>query len=132
MKTIIFKALALGLLSHALISGPAEAAGPASCPAYSASMVDAAALHALLDDITSILAEDDPSVPTVACQIFTNFGSFLVAVFSGTATVAGSNTSGGFVGNESTGLTRGQEHACRAQILQTWVWNEHCVLGLPE
>ena len=41
LKTRVFKALALGLLPQAFIGGPADAAGPAPCPAFNAGMIDA-------------------------------------------------------------------------------------------
>ena len=73
MKITIFKTLALGLLSLALIGGPAFAGGPANCPAFNAAMVDAAALSAfnISTDQFALVATDDPAPGSIGCEVAT-------------------------------------------------------------
>ena len=144
MKTTIFKALALGLLSHALISGPADAQGAAGCPAFNASMVDAAMMATnispggeFLDETSN--AADNPWEPSISCFIRTDSFTDTFSVFvgadqteegnvvfvEGTSVNAGDTT---LLRTLSGGpITEAQLHACRAQVLQSFVWNQHCI-----
>lgn len=137
MKTLIFKALALGLLSLALISGPADAAGSANCPAFSAAMVDAAALVSDMDVgfPTGANSVDDLFVPQIKCTFVTENGIFLVEVgfIAGVATLTGFNDGfeQTFVRSEEDGLSKAEVLACRAQIIRSWVWSQHCAPFLP-
>ncbi len=138
MNTLIFKALALGLLSLALISGPAVAAGPANCPAFNAAMVDAAAMASDLVNVDPPeILSDNPAGPSISCRFFTDLGFFDVAVGVevGVVAVTGfSEIGGGFttrLHSVLVGLTRAEVLACRAQVLQSFVWNQHCAPFLP-
>ena len=70
MKTMMVKALAIGLLSHALISGTANAGGPTACPAFNAAMLDAAAMAAVLvgDLVPGSVFDDPAETPLAAPQ----------------------------------------------------------------
>ena len=135
-KPGIFKAVALGLLSLTVIGGPQVAEGAPTCIAFNAGMVDAAATAADMVFVENIDASDDPALPSIRCQIDTADGSFGVQVNSPpamSAAVFGSNTTSGdetFVRAGAEDLTPAQLHACRAVVLQTFVWNRHCAAGL--
>ncbi len=135
-KTINFKALALGLLLHALISGPAYAQKSATCPAFNAALVDMAGLTSFLQNVESpIVIMDDPKTPQLECEFFTSIGFFEARVrgIEGDASIFGGNTfvDDTQVGSGQAGLTQRELHACRAQIIQSWVWNRHCAPFLP-
>ena len=142
LKTRIFKALALVFLSHTLISGPADAAGPASCPAFTAAMIDATALVMELREDVALAGKlsADPATPAIACALTLGLslgrGEFDVEVGAGVARVRA--TSRGLTSEfgpivlhaRRDDLTPRQEHACRAQVLQSFVWNQYCAPGL--
>ncbi len=135
----------------AFISGPAVAAGPASCPAFTAAMIDAAALVSRVGWTTFVPPEaptdllDDPVGPAIKCRIETvtvpgyGLGTFEVEVwtdpFAG-AKVTGEwihdsaeNDSvvtfvGSFAGKRDT--TSRTMLACRSQVLQSFAWNQYC------
>ncbi len=137
-KTSIFKALALGLLSLALPIGSAQAAGPANCPAFNAAMVDAAALAARLPPLPPPLfgIQDDPQLPRIQCLFNTQNGGFGVEVnvIPDRASAFGENVTGAdvtTVSSVSDDLSKAQLHACRSQVLQSLVWNQHCAPNLP-
>ena len=138
--TLKYGALALALLPQVLISGSAVAAGPGRCPVFNAAMVDAAALVSVLylvDPPASI--SDDPSIPALICRFDTMNGDFHVNVnlspSPAEAFVEASNSLNTdhetIVFATEDGLTDGELHACRAQVIQTLVWNQHCAPFLP-
>jgi hypothetical protein len=75
-------------------------------------------------------AIDDPSVPTIGCQLTNDIGNqFRVIVAGGDASVEGNAENSPVptllrtaVGN----LTKAEQHACRAQVLSSFVWNQYC------
>ena len=135
MKTTIFKALALGLLSYAWASGAAAAT---TCPAWNTAMVDATFM--VLDvsgvPLGSVEAEDHPSTGRIRCFISTDDGQGTleidVGVLEDGTLLEGFNP---FVGKMRTKvgpnaggpeLTPGEMHACRAEVLQSFPWTQHC------
>ena len=145
MKVTFFKVLALGLLPLALISGPADAAGRSGCPAFNSSMVDAAALASRISGslpgvFVDGFAEDEPETPLIICQF--GFSSSFSGVRGAFAVRVGVTEDGmqaelsGFHDTDFeertlletfiTNLTIGQLHACRAEVLQSFVWNQYC------
>jgi ABC-type sugar transport system substrate-binding protein len=136
MKTIgiAIKGLGVGLLLHTLISGPAEA--EAACPGFNAAMVDTAAMAAdLLGDVVpSDSNTDDPSVPVVLCSLRVAGGEFVVDVnfeAPDEAEVRGQNTNPldgdrTFVRSVAEDLSQGELFACRAEVLRSHVWEQHC------
>ena len=136
LKTRIFKALALGLLSYAFFSGPA-AAGPSSCPAFSAGMVDAVALRAGLTEpiLGHSAASDNPLGPSMWCDFATGVGSFYISVSGGAGSLVVLRSmvlsSGVEIEIFVDGMTTGEVHACRSQVLQSFIWNQHCAPLIP-
>jgi len=134
MKTITLNSLVLGILSLALISMPAYANGNGGCPAFNASMVDAAMLAADLSQVDPLFggAEDSPKDASIMCWWAADGGGgFVVEVGNGEAQVIGlAPTPGdGETGKLRTAvfdLSQAQQHACRAQVLQSFVWKQYC------
>ena len=134
MKTTIFKALALGLLSNAWVSG---AAAGTNCPAFNTAMVDATYMAAdVSGPVVSVEAMDDPSGGTIECTLVTDGGGdFIVSVTTGDIELVAHHPDG--AGDETELRTRilldeeefftpTQLHACRGEVLQSFVWNQHC------
>jgi hypothetical protein len=138
------KALAAGMFALTFMAGTAAEAGPSSCPVFTAAMVDAAAMVVPLADDVAIVTPtpvDDPSAPRIECRITSRSGSsFVVFVqdFSERALVFGSkfsDTLGATIteleASVDEGLTKAELHACRAQVLQSFVWNQYCAPAMP-
>ena len=130
MKTTIFKALALGLLSYAWVSGAAAAN---NCPAFNAGMVDATYMATdVSGPLDSVNAVDDPSSGTISCDIVTdNFDTFEVLVTPDDTRLVGTHANTQLrtvVGPAANGpqLTLGELHACRGEVLQSFPWTQHC------
>lgn len=139
MKTIIFKALAIGLLLQALVSGPAVAAGPTLCPAFNSAMVDAAAMASQLRfPEPPVNLSFGPGSLSIRCTFNTAFGGFNVSVgnFGNEAVVSGSNSNQPIrdttlLSSVVEDVSRVELSACVAQVLQSWVWNHLCEPFLP-
>lgn len=131
-NTIALRTIAL--LSLALMAVPAYAANGGGCPAFNAGMVDAAMLTADLSQIDPLegFAEDSPMDGTIACGwVADGDGAFIVEVGNGEAQVIGlAPTPGdGETGKLRTAvfdLTPAEQHACRAQVLRSFVWQQYC------
>ncbi len=133
MKTTIFKALALGLLSFAWVSGAAAAT---NCPAWNTAMVDATYMAIdVSGPLDSVVAVDVPSTGKIRCVITTDEfntlvidvgvvvdGAFLEGFRPGAATLRT------LVGPDANGpaLTPAELHACRGEVLQSFPWTQHC------
>ena len=143
LKTRLFKALVIGLLSLAVFGEPASASEPrTSCPAFTAAMIDATALVMELREDVALAGKPsaDPATPDIACALTLGLslgrGEFDVEVGAGVARVRA--TSRGLTSEfgpivlhaRRDDLTPRQEHACRAQVLQSFVWNQFCAPGL--
>ncbi len=140
-KTIIFTALALGLIvTQAATYGPAQAFRErVTCPVFTAEMVDAAGLGALLLNVDPpVVLRDVPAEPDTECQFgsFGGAGLFRVAVdgLAANASLQGSNQALGgqtvlFAGRG--GLSQSESFACRAEVLRSLVWKQHCAPFLP-
>ena len=138
MKTRNFKDLALGLASVALLTGPAGASP--NCPAFNAGMVDATMMVLDLSQMEPIVPfdlVDSPSEPFILCQFvdaanppsfFRVFVGVPVGEVEGEAEVRGDRRDG--TDNQlrtiAFDLSTAQLHACRAQVLQSFVWNRYC------
>jgi len=150
-KKLLWPALAvvgLSVLSAAFVglsvlSAPAAAGGP-DCPAFTTEMLDATALaFGLLDMGNTVNAvRDDPSLPSIFCFLErpSNNAFFIVNVNDGgmhKASTHGVNSQeGGDLNAQLFSLfegvlTTGQEHACRAAVLKSFVWQRHCAPALP-
>ncbi len=132
--TIIFKALAFGLLSYAWASGAAAAT---NCPAWNTAMVDATYMAIDLSGVPLFLveAEDDPSTGTIRCFISTDDQSGTLEIDVGVdedGTLLEGSSPGATlrtkVGPNANGpaLTTAELHACRAEVLQSFPWTQHC------
>ncbi len=142
-KTIIFTALALGLIvTQAATYGPAHAfrREPVTCPVFTTAMVDAAGLAALLLNVEPpVQLRDYEEVPETLCQFVTfgGAGQFFVEVGGADGTrVQGLNR--GIIGATVVvavrdGLSQSELFACRAEVLRSLVWKQHCApfLFLP-
>jgi len=130
------------LLPLALIGGSANASDAGGCPAFNASMVDAAMLAADLSQIDPLVgaAQDSPKDGTIICYWETNVsdglkGWFYVQVEDGVAQVIGNEPyATSEVATARTAvfdLSPAQQHACRAQVLKSFVWQQYCKPLLP-
>ena len=132
MKITIFKALALGLLSYVWVSGAAAAT---NCPAFNAAMVDATYMATdVSGPLESVVATNDPSGGTISCFIVTdNFDTFRVLVDPDDTRLVGASAGAQLrtvIGPAASGpqLTPAELHACRGEVMQAFVWNEHCAV----
>jgi len=124
----------LGLVSAVSFSGTVNAKGSdaGGCPAFSSAMVDAAWLATDYSQPEPPVggAIDDPSEPRIGCQLTNDAGNqFTVGVGGGEALLYGNgeNTpTGTSLRTRVFNLTQGEEHACRAAILSSWVWRQYC------
>ena len=136
-KSSFCKALAAGVFSLSLIGGPAAAAGKSACPAFTSAMIDSAAMVALLAQGNVIVNAKDDITPVVVteCQISKNSGvgvtfrSFTVEVNDDEIFVTGRADLGNgllstILRSDGRGETAAVLHACRAQVLQSFVWNQ--------
>lgn len=139
-KNTFFKALAAGVFSLSLIGGSAAEAGQSrGCPVFNAAMVDAAALVVNLGvNVMVGRVLDDPSTGTIECRISQTFGSgiFAVEVNDDEVFVSGSSRVGSTIqtrlsSSDRGGLSLRERHACRAQVLRSFVWQQYCAPELP-
>jgi hypothetical protein len=119
------------------------AGGHSNCPAFTAEMVDAAAMaFGLFPGVgASITVGDDPGVPAIFCNIVgsPSTNGFRLEVNSSEpyqAVVSGWHQSEGETLNAELfslveQLSLSQMHACRAAILKSFVWNKYCAPALP-
>ena len=127
------------LLPLTFIGDQAYAEDGRGCPVFNASMVDAAMLAADLSQVDPLLggAEDSPVDASIMCWWAADGGGgFVVEVGNGEAQVIGlAPTPGdGETGKLRTAvfdLSPAQQHACRAQVLQSFVWKQYCKPMLP-
>lgn len=115
------------------------------CPVFTAAMVDAAAMVVELADDPSIFvsAFDEPSTAFLNCSITRLIGETVSKRFSvdvnddeeGDVQVSASSRIGGvfnrILGSSARRLSVAELHACRAQVLQSLVWNQYCAQELP-
>ncbi len=116
-----------------------------ACPVFTAAMVDAAAMVVDLKDDPSIsvFSFDEPSTAFLNCTITrsisgSDFKRFSVDVNDdeeGDVQVSGSTIIGGVFNrvfaSSARRLSVAELHACRAQVLQSLVWNQYCAPELP-
>ena len=121
----------ISLLSILSLSGPAIAGG-GGCPAFTSAMVDAAWLAIEYSQPEPPVggAIDNPSVPTIGCQLTNDVGNqFSVGVGSGVALLEGNAANSPvptLLRTRVDNLTKAEQHACRAQVLSSFVWNQYC------
>ena len=108
---------------------------------FNTAMVDAAAMAILLGrnvgPPTSVI--DDPSSGTIECRLEMTTGSvsrrFTVEVNDDEVFVSAISIAPTFnsilQSSDRGGLSVGELHACRAQVLQSFVWNQYCAPELP-
>ena len=144
MKTTIFKALALGLLPLALISGPADAQGVGGCLAFNTSMVDATYMATdVSGPLDVIVAMDDPRSGTIECEIKTDDGAdFSVIVTAADILLVGRHSTE-LLGSDDADTTElrtrvlpehlglviftpTQLQACRGAVRQSFAWKQIC------
>ena len=119
------------LFSVLSVSGPAMARG-GGCPAFTSAMVDAAwlAIDYSQPEPPFGGAIDNPSEPRIGCQLTNDAGNvFTVGVDDGVAGVEGRSNqfdTPTLLRTRIENLTKGEAHACRAQILASFVWSQYC------
>jgi len=145
-KNITIKSFALLLFT--LIAVPAHAADGGGCPAFNAGMVDAAMLATDYSQQNPLIggAEDSPADASIVCYWETDAeASFFVRVGicegecgsgagKGEAQIIGISPDDLAPGADYSTLlrtrvfhlTRAQQHACRAQVLRSFVWQQYC------
>jgi hypothetical protein len=109
-------------------------------------MVDAAAMAFFLAPGSMGQARDDVGAPSIYCRFerppSAGGGRFLIDVNDGSAHEAfifGQNRTEDDpevnyrtqLGSFAESLTTGEEHGCRAAVLQSFVWNHYCASVLP-
>ena len=122
-----------------LLVFPAAFAGKGGgCPAFNAGMVDATMLIAELTAPPEGFARDSAKEGTIYCQWFGDLpgagipGMFFVRVRDGTADLTGFGPIWGSTIIFPTlrtavfDLSIEQQHACRAQVLKSFVWQQYC------
>jgi hypothetical protein len=128
------------VLALLLVSPAAFAGNGGGCPAFNAGMLDATMLVAELWQIEPPegFAGDSPKEGTIYCQWFGDLpgagiaGMFFVRVEDGTAEVTGFGPIGPQTIRFPTlrtavfNLSIDQQHACRAQVLKSFVWQQYC------
>ena len=77
-----------------------------------------------------VVAADDPSVASISCRITNDVGDNYVVDIERPEALLLSAGPGAVLRTRVFGLTTGQAHACRAQVLQSFVWNQHCAPAL--
>ena len=109
-----------------------------SCPAFNSTQVDATmmAINISQIDPLGIVTVDFPSDPFLECVITTDENNdFLVAVGDrgegNEVLLLGELGGGAILRTRVQGLTTAELHACRAQVLGTFVWNQYCAPALP-
>lgn len=112
------------------ISGPTMARG-GGCPVFTSEMVDAAFLAIDYSEENPPLggAIDDPREPRIGCVLTNDAGNqFRVGVGDGEAGVEAFDTAvtDTTLRTKRFNLSPGESHACRAQILGSFVWREYC------
>ena len=135
MKLIVRKlntaASFLSLLFILSISGPDMARG-GGCPALTSAMVDAAWLAFEYSQPEPPVggAIDDPSEPIIGCQLTSEVGEQVtVSVGDGEALLFGhgqNSPTPTYLRTRVFNLTRSEQHACRAQVLTSFVWSQYC------
>ena len=145
-KNISIKSFAV--LSFTLIAVPAYAAEGGGCPAFNAGMVDAAMLATDYSQQNQLIggAEDSPADASIVCFWETDAdASFFVRVGicegecgsgagKGEAQIIGISPDDLAPGVDYStllrtrvfNLTPAQQRACRAQVLQSFVWKQYC------
>jgi hypothetical protein len=87
--------------------------------------------------LLSVIAMDEPSGGTISCSLVTDDGAtFDVLVDPDDTRLVGASAGAQLrtvIGPAANGsqLTPGELHACRGQVLQSFVWNQHCAPFLP-
>ena len=148
MKPITLKALALALLPLTLFAAPVYASDGGGCPAFNSGMVDAAMMATDYSQQDPLIggAQDSPAAASIVCFWETDAdASFFVRVGicegecgsgagKGEAQIIGISPDDLAPGVDYStllrtrvfNLSRAQQHACRAQVLQSFVWQQYC------
>ena len=132
LSKFVSVAFVIVLFSLSFGSGHAVARGNGGCPALTSAMVDAAwlAIDYSQPEPPFGGAVDDPSEPRIACQLTNDAGNvFIVGVADGVAGVEGRSNqvdTPTLLRTRVDNLTKAEAHACRAQILASFVWSQYC------
>ena len=142
-KLVLFCSIfTLAVTAAMFPSDDIKANGASACPAFTSAMVDAAAMAFKLYPGVHVIAEDDPTIPSIFCQIDSQgVNGFRVEVNDPElyyAFVMGwgrressSNDFDTQLYSEAEQLSWGQMRACRAAILKSFVWKNYCAPELP-
>ena len=145
MKNQVFicSLLILTVTAVMIKSEDAIAGGNSACPAFTTEMVDAAAMAFGLtpDRAVTISVGDDPSVPTIYCNIVgaPSIDRFDLEVNSSMTYVYGGHRAeedppldfSAELFSYGEQLSVSQMHACRSAILRSFVWRNYCAPALP-
>lgn len=133
MNTLISRIVSIGLLS--IVSIPVTVSADGVCPAFNASMVDAAfmAIEFSQDVPLEGNATDSPTEGVTFCNLITDSGSSLfIFVGNGEAQVIGNGPTGTLLRSAVFDISLTEQRACRAQVLQSFAWKQHCVPFLSD
>ena len=131
-----------GLLLFALLVAPINVYAN-GCPAFTSSMIDAAFLATEYSQVDPVVGEanDSPNAPSIFCE-FTNDDDGYFVVFVGyeddfeppgnIAHLIGSSPVNAlpefdtYMRTLVPNLTEAEVRACRAQVLASFTWKQHC------
>ena len=136
------------ILFLVFIAVPVYATGDGNCPAFNAGMVDAAMMATDYSQQDPVVggAGDSPADASIVCGWEAEPGSFFFVRVGICEETCGSGYGKGeaeLIGNSPTSpgpgpdyatqlrtrvfnLTPAQQRACRAQVLQSFVWKQYC------
>jgi len=129
-----FGAVALVLASTALLSGRVVADN--GCPAFNSSMIDAAwlAVDYSQPGPPEAYYYDVPSIPALYCFVRNDSDHvFKIYIQDEVAEVFGHGEFGispTLMRTRVDGLSKNELHACRAQVLGSFVWKQYCTQGV--
>ena len=138
LKTKISKWLPLAVAGLGLAAWGTIDAAPVSCPAFTAGMIDAAALTMRINNSLFVdTALDDSNTPEIVCHIGGESDATLsVEVNSGSSHEP--RVTGFLIDTEgrttleasASGLSVHQETACRKEVLRSFIWKQYCASAL--
>ena len=146
-------AVVMGLLVVS-ISAPLSPAmaGSIKCPVWTSAMIDSFAADGGLFQSSRNLEPpvvygtplDNPKIPAMSCVLFNAYAQLYFGLYLGEVSKLNFRPNQGLL--EASGTTGniinyvhlswpegdvGAAHACRAEVLQSFVWNQFCAPALP-
>ena len=121
------------ILFFIFITMPINAAVAAGCPAFNGGMIDAAMMATYYSQPEPVIgvAEDSKTESYIYCEwVNDDEGEFLVSVGDGEAELYGRSFSTD-VRTRVFNLSAADLKACRKEVLDSFVWQQHCAALMP-